>query len=106
MDSVCRMYGDQDMICGFRMGITRAPELQEAMCNLQQRRYVESLKSVQRYKSSLAKRARAQRNSNEEPDLVDILMDGPLGEPVPEKFMDVYRYEKQNDKVYMEDIVK
>ena len=40
MDSVCKIYGDQDLIYGYRMGITRSPELQEAMCQLQQRRYV------------------------------------------------------------------
>lgn len=40
MDLVWRMNGDQDMICGYRMGLTRSPELQLAMCNLQQRRYL------------------------------------------------------------------
>lgn len=40
MDSICKIYGDIDLIYGFRMGVTRSPELQEAMCNLQQRRYL------------------------------------------------------------------
>ena len=25
IDSIYRIYGDQDQICGFRMGITRSP---------------------------------------------------------------------------------
>lgn len=108
MDSVYRIYGDQDQICGFRMNITRSPELQEAMCNLQQRRYLESLKCVQKYKDSCAKRARAQKKKNhdsnyEDPaDLADILIDNPLNEdPIPDKFLEVFKYEKQNDKVFM-----
>lgn len=28
MDYVCKIYGDQDLICGYRMGITRSPDLQ------------------------------------------------------------------------------
>jgi hypothetical protein len=67
------------------------------MCNLQQRRYIESLKNIEGYKSSCAKRDRAQRNISEEADLVDILMDGPLGEVMPKKFIESYRYEKQTD---------
>lgn len=58
MDSICKIYGDIDLIYGFRMGVTRSPELQEAMCNLQQRRYLEALKHVQKYRSSNAKRMR------------------------------------------------
>lgn len=58
MDYVCRIYGDQDLICGYRMGITRSPDLQEAMCNLQQRRYTQALKCVQSYKELAAKRDR------------------------------------------------
>jgi hypothetical protein len=34
---------------------------------------------------------------SELPDLVDILMDGPLGEPTPPKIVEIYRYEKQMD---------
>ena len=54
------------------------------MCNLQQRKYLESLKCVQKYKDSCAKRARAQKKKENEDvfqdpaDLADLLMDGPL----------------------------
>lgn len=58
LDSVCKIYGDLDLVYGFRIGVTRSPELQEAMCNLQQSRYIEALNSVQKYRSSLSKRDR------------------------------------------------
>ena len=37
MDYAYRSYGDRDLICGYRMMITRSPEIQMALCNLQQR---------------------------------------------------------------------
>jgi hypothetical protein len=36
------------------------------MCNLQQRRYIESLKNIQQYKNTCAKRARALRHNNQQ----------------------------------------
>lgn len=39
MDSLYKMYGDQDLIAGYRMSITRSPDIQMAYCHLQQRKY-------------------------------------------------------------------
>jgi hypothetical protein len=33
-------------------------------------------------------------------------MDGPLGETLPSKLVESYRYERQTDEIFMEDIVK
>lgn len=53
-----KVYDDQDHIHGLRMGVTRSFELQEAMFYVQQRRYIEALKSVQKYEDLSVKRSR------------------------------------------------
>lgn len=53
---MCKIYGDIDLIYGYRIGVTRAFELQQAMCCLQQARYVDALNWVQKHRSLLAKR--------------------------------------------------
>ena len=52
------MYGDQDLISGYRMSITRSPDIQMAFCHLQQRKYLSALKCIKKCQDSSAKRNR------------------------------------------------
>ena len=46
LDYAYRAYGDHDLVFGFRMNFTRSPCLREALLNIQQRRYVNTLKAL------------------------------------------------------------
>jgi hypothetical protein len=49
LDYTYRAYGDKDLIYGYRMGISQNCEVQKALCSLQQRKYVETLKVIKNY---------------------------------------------------------
>ena len=56
MDNVYKSYGDRDLICGYRMMLTRSSNIQMGLCHLQQRKYLKVLKCVE--DSKTAKRQR------------------------------------------------
>ena len=84
MDYAYRSYGDRDLICGYRMMMTRSPELQLSMCHLQQRKYLKALKYAESCKDG--KRSR--------------------GEMLSGNHDEIANFEGHLNKVYTNDIIK
>lgn len=58
LDYAYRAYGDVDMVYGYRMLSTSSSNMREALLNIQQRRYVDSLACLDKEKTLISTLAR------------------------------------------------
>lgn len=49
LDYAYRAYGDRDLVFGFRMNSIRSPALRQGLLQIQQRRYVNTLRALSDY---------------------------------------------------------
>lgn len=71
LDYAYRAYGDQDLLYGYRMLSTNSANMRLALLNIQQRKYVQTLSSLnqeKKVKDSLKRRP----NSDEDEDSLTL----------------------------------